>query len=78
LPGAEGLGFEFEQTIFDMTTKNIALRGASIRLLNSDFRVLLAEHHFPPTRHIVAFLAPPWAEALSAETGLDLDRTNPP
>src|SRR5262249_47238694 len=30
-----------------MTTKNIALLGASIRLLNGDFRVLLAEHRFP-------------------------------
>ena len=29
-------------------------------------------------RRIVAFLAPPWAEALSAETGLDLDSTKPP
>jgi hypothetical protein len=26
----------------------------------------------------VAFLAPPWADALSAETGLDLGRTKPP
>ena len=78
LPAAEGLGFEFEQTIFDMTTKNIALLGASIRLLNGDFRVLLAEHGFPPTHYIVAFLAPPWADALSAETGLDLYRTKPP
>ena len=27
---------------------------------------------------MVAFLAPPWADALSAETGLDLGRTKPP
>jgi hypothetical protein len=26
----------------------------------------------------VAFLAPPWADALNAETGLDLGRTKPP
>jgi hypothetical protein len=31
LPGAEGLGFEFEQTIFDMTTSNIASLAAPIR-----------------------------------------------
>ena len=27
---------------------------------------------------IVAFLAPPWADALSTEAGLDLGRTKPP
>jgi hypothetical protein len=26
----------------------------------------------------VAFLAPPWADALNPETGLDLSRTKPP
>ena len=26
----------------------------------------------------MAFLAPPWADALSAATGLDLSRTKPP
>jgi hypothetical protein len=26
----------------------------------------------------VAFLAPPWADALNADTGLDLGRTKPP
>jgi hypothetical protein len=77
LPGAKGLGFEFEQTIFDTTTSNIALLNAPIRLLHGDFRKLLADNRFSPSHHIVAFLAPPWADALSAETGLDLGRTTP-
>ena len=34
LPGAEGLGFEFERAIFDMITRNIALLGARIRLVH--------------------------------------------
>jgi len=71
----EGLGFEFEQAIFDMTKRNIASLGSPIRLLHGDYRVLLGEHRFPPAHRIVAFLAPPWADALSAETGLDLSRT---
>ncbi|MGE4043589.1 MAG: hypothetical protein AB7F35_01955 [Acetobacteraceae bacterium] len=78
LPGAEGLGFEFEQAIFDMTTRNIASLGASIRLVHGDYRVLLGEHRFPGSHRIVAFLAPPWADALSADSGLDLGRTKPP
>src|SRR5271154_2836447 len=46
LPGAEGLGFEFEQTIFDMTTCNIASLSAPIRLAHGDYRVLLGQHRF--------------------------------
>jgi hypothetical protein len=78
LPGAEGLGFEFEQAIFDMSARNIASLGASIRLVHGDYRQLLGQHRFPEGQHIVAFLAPPWADALSAEAGLDLGRTKPP
>jgi hypothetical protein len=78
LPGAEGLGFEFEQVIFDMTARNIASLGAPIRLLRGDYSKLLDQHRFPGTHRIVAFLAPPWADALSAQAGLDLGRTKPP
>ena len=78
LPGAEGLGFEFEQAIFDMTKANIATLDAPIRLVHGDYRTLLREHPFLATDRIVAFLAPPWADALCAETGLDLGRTKPP
>ena len=67
LPGAEGLGFEFEQAIVDMSARNIASLGASIKLVHGDYGKLLREHHFPGAHHIVAFLAPPWADALSAE-----------
>jgi hypothetical protein len=58
----KGSVFEFEQVIFDMTARNIASLGAPIR---GGYR-------------IVVFLAPPWADALSAHAGLDLDRTKPP
>ncbi len=78
LPGAEGIGFEFEPAIFDMTTRNLALLGAPIRLFQGDFRTLLGTHRFPLGYRIVAFLAPPWADALNAATGLDLGRTKPP
>ena len=78
LPGAEGLGFEFEQAIFDMSARNIASLGASIELLRGDYGKLLGQHRFPAAHRIVAFLAPPWAEALSAQAGLDLGRTKPP
>ena len=77
LPGARGLGFEFEQTIFDMTTHDIASLNAAFQLVHGDYRILLGQHRFPAGLHIEVFLAPPWADALTAETGLDLGRTKP-
>src|SRR5882762_3957625 len=41
LPGAEGLGFEFERAIFDMSTRNIATLDVPIRLVHGDYRTLL-------------------------------------
>ena len=78
LPGAEGIGFEFETAIFEMSTRNITSLGTPVRLFNGDYRQLLGMHRFPAEHRIVAFLAPPWADALSAEAGLDLGRTKPP
>ena len=78
LPGAEGLGFEFEQAIFEMSQRNIGSLAVPIRLMHGDYRTLLGQHLFPAGRRIVSFLAPPWADALNARTGLDLSRTRPP
>ena len=78
LPGVEGIGFEREPAIFDMTTRNLALLDAPIRLFNGDFLALLEATKFPAGHRIVAFLAPPWGDALTVEAGLDLGRTKPP
>jgi hypothetical protein len=78
LQGAGGLGFEFDQAIFEMSTRNIASLNAPIRLVHGDYRTLMREHRFPTTHRIIAFLAPPWANALNAEIGLNLDLTKPP
>lgn len=78
IPGAEGIGFEADPAIFAMSSRNIASLAAPIRLFAGDYRELLAIHRFPSGHHIVAFLAPPWGDALDAQTGLDLGRTKPP
>jgi hypothetical protein len=78
VPRAEGIGFEFERAIFEMSERNLASLSAPIRLFNGDYRQLLHAHCFPGGHRIVAFLAPPWADALNADTGLDLSRTKPP
>lgn len=78
VPGSEGLGFEIEQPIFEMTTRNIASLAAPFRLVHGDYHALLTEDRFPADHRIIAFLAPPWADALNAASGLDLGRTKPP
>ncbi len=77
LPGAEGIGFEFEPAIHEMTSRNIAALGAPVRLVQGDYRTLLGAHRVADGRRVVAFLAPPWGEALGP-AGLDLGRTRPP
>ena len=61
-----------------MSTRNIASLGAPIRLVHGDFRTLMGAHRVADGRRVVAFLAPPWGDALSRDAGLDLGRTKPP
>jgi len=61
-----------------VSARNIASLGAPIRLHQGDYGALVGQHRFPAGHRIVAFLAPPWADALNAATGLDLSRTKPP
>src|SRR5262249_10889138 len=80
VPNAQGLGFEIDKTIFDMTTSNlrIASLDTPIKLIYGDYKPLLATHRLPADQFIVVFLAPPWGDALSTISGLDLGRTKPP
>jgi hypothetical protein len=78
LPGARGIGYEADRTIFELTQRNLGLLDRPIELLHGDYKALLGTHRFPADRAIVAFLAPPWGDALSEELGLDLRRTKPP
>ena len=78
LPGATGIGFEIQQSVFDLTSRNIAHLDAPINLVFGSYKDCLASHMHPAEHLIVAFLAPPWADALHPLTGLHLDRTKPP
>jgi hypothetical protein len=61
-----------------MTKRNIASLDRPIELLHGDYKALLDSHRLPPDHLIIAFLAPPWGDALKETTGLDLRRTKPP
>jgi len=75
---SKGLGFEMDQVIYEMTKRNISSLDRSIELVHGEYQALLDAHRFPSDDFVVAFLAPPWGDALNETTGLDLRRTKPP
>ena len=78
LPGARGLGFELDPVVFQLMRRNLATLGLPIDILNTDYRSGLAEVRVAADQLLIAFIAPPWGDALNRTTGLDLRRTTPP
>jgi hypothetical protein len=78
LPNSEGIAFESDQQVFELTHRNLATLDQRIDLVHGDYVRLLEERRVPEDRGIVAFVAPPWGTALDEVQGLDLCRTTPP
>jgi hypothetical protein len=78
LPAAKGIGFEIQQDLFDVTTRNVARLNAPIDLMLGSYKDHLASHRHPRDHLIIALLSPMWGDALNPVTGLHLDRTKPP
>lgn len=78
LPDADGLAFEADRTICQLTRRNLAHLDRTITLVEGDYRARLGEHAFPAELFLVVFVAPPWGDALDPEAGLDLRLTQPP
>jgi hypothetical protein len=77
LPDSEGIGFESDAKVFELTHRNLAALGQRIEVVHGDYARLLERYRFPEDRGIVAFVAPPWGTALDEVQGLDLNRTTP-
>jgi hypothetical protein len=78
LPGARGLGFELDAGVFRLTQQNLAALALPIDILNTDYRSGLTGVSLAADQLLIAFIAPPWGDALSKAYGLDLRRTVPP
>ena len=78
VPCARGLGFEMDTAVFDLTSRNLANLQLSVDVLNTDYLSGLSDVTAPPAVPVITFIAPPWGEALSPTSGLDLRRTVPP
>src|ERR1700758_1100369 len=77
LPDSEGIGFESDANVFELTHRNLAALGQRIEVVHGDYARLLERYRFPEDRSIVVFVAPPWGTALDEAQGLDLNRTTP-
>jgi hypothetical protein len=75
---AHGVGFELDPAVFTLTQKNLAALALPIDVLNVDYISGLSRVSAVPGQLVVAFIAPPWGDALDLELGLDLRRTYPP
>jgi tetrahydromethanopterin S-methyltransferase subunit G len=78
LSNAEGIAFESDPQVFELTHRNLTILDQRVELVHGDYVRLLGERQVPEERDIVAFVAPPWGTALDEEQGLDLRRTTPP
>ena len=78
MPDSEGIGFESDANVFELTYRNLAALGQRIEVVHGDYGRLLEGYSFPEDRGIVTFVAPPWGTALDEVQGLDLNRTTPP
>ena len=78
LPGARGVGFESDAGVFRLTRKNLAALTLPIDILNTGYLSGLTGLSVAPDELLIAFIAPPWGDALDRTSGLDLRRTTPP
>ena len=78
LPGTRGIGFESDTRVFRITQENIAALALPIDVRNADSLSELAGVSVARDELVIAFIAPPWGDALDKTSGLDLRRTTPP
>jgi hypothetical protein len=78
LRAARGLGFELDTKVFRLTQHNLEALTLPIDILNTDYRSGLPGVCVTASQLVVAFVAPPWGDALNRVSGLDLRHTTPP
>lgn len=78
LPGARGVGFESDAGVFRLTRQNMAALALPIDILNTGYLSGVTGLSVAPDELLIAFIAPPWGDALDRTSGLDLRRTMPP
>ena len=78
VPASQALGFEVDPVVYRLTKRNLVLVSSVLDVRNVDYEVGLSSVRPPPGALVIAFVAPPWGQALDEEHGLDLRGTHPP
>jgi hypothetical protein len=78
LSGARGVGCELDPTVAQLTARNLEALSLPVTVVRCDYLTVISREAASAEQLIVAFIAPPWGEALSKDSGLDLRRTQPP
>ena len=73
-----GIGFERDEAVFRLARTNLSIMGLGIDLIQDSYDHGLRTLGDVGTGLLIVFVAPPWGDALSEESGLDLRRTAPP
>ena len=72
------LGFELDDTVFELTRRNLSIIGLGIDLRHDSYQHGLQALGESREDLLIVFVAPPWGHALSHGSGLDLRLTQPP
>jgi hypothetical protein len=75
---SEGLAFELDPTIYELSKRNIGYLDRNIALVQGDYKTLLGVHRAHDDRDVIVFVAPPWGDAWDGVGEVDLRRTAPP
>jgi 16S rRNA G966 N2-methylase RsmD len=78
LPRSRAVGFESDAAVFNATKRNLSVLGIDLELQQVDYEAGLRALAVPDEEPLIVFIAPPWGDALSERSGLDLRRTSPP
>jgi len=72
------IGFELDDVVFELASTNLRLAGLGLDLRNDSYQHGLSALGPPGEDLLIVFVSPPWGDALSEGSGLDLRRTQPP
>jgi predicted RNA methylase len=72
------IGFELDDVVFELASKNLRIAGLDVDLRHDSYQHGLQALGPPGEDLLIVFVSPPWGDALSEGSGLDLRRTQPP
>lgn len=69
VPASEGLAFELDPQVFDLTRRNVATLDRRIELIHGDYASLIERRPIPADRALILFVAPPLGQGAGRGPG---------